>query len=207
MVCKVVKAMTLCKESIKLRMSPSSATHARACMVVMDGEPSGTQHPTPDREEGPQLSPGDHHLGGWTPHQIQVNLRDLRDAELCQFMEDLYQEVALRELNTHPWDPLPTPWGHLVGNRNPSEDDQEVTFLWEGGWEPRGQPPQPPAPAQPNEDVDVLLTHWPWDCDLVSSYKHCQWQNHAWQDRSVFWTKVPWGTVCKRPLPRVSGQR
>ena len=53
----VIKAMTLCEESIKLRMSPPSATHVRAYMVVMNGEPSGTQPPTPNREEEPQLSP------------------------------------------------------------------------------------------------------------------------------------------------------
>ena len=52
----VIKAMTLCKKFIKLRTSPPSATHVKVHMVVMDGEPSGTQHPTPDREEGPQLS-------------------------------------------------------------------------------------------------------------------------------------------------------
>ena len=38
----VIKAMTLCKEAIKVRTSPPSATHVRAYMAIMDGEPSGT---------------------------------------------------------------------------------------------------------------------------------------------------------------------
>ena len=72
-------------------------------------------------------------------------------------MEDLCQEVALRDLNVTPRDPLPTPWGNLVGNRDPDVDDQEVTFLRGGRWEPQGPQPQPPAPIQPNEDVGCLI--------------------------------------------------
>ena len=42
----VIKAMTLCKESIKHRMSPPSVAHVTAYMSVIDGDPSGAQHPT-----------------------------------------------------------------------------------------------------------------------------------------------------------------
>ena len=42
---------------------------------------------------------------------------------------------------------------------------------------------------------------------MVPLYQHFQWQSNARQDGSVFQTMVPWGTVCKRPLPRISGQR
>ena len=52
----------------------------------------------------PQHSPCDCHLGGSTPHQLQVNLGDLADDKLQQLMEDLHQEVALRELNALPRD-------------------------------------------------------------------------------------------------------
>ena len=90
-------------------------------------------------------------------------------------MEDLCQEVALQELNTPPRDPSPTPWGNPVGNSDPNVDDQEVIFprgrvgtprtttstscppQSDGGEEPRGQPPCPPAPAQPNHDVGCLI--------------------------------------------------
>ena len=92
----VIKAMTLHKEAIKDRTSPS-ATHVRAYMVVVNGELLGSQTPTPDREKEPQLSPSDPHPGGRTWHQLQANLGV---DELQQFMEDLCQEVALRELNT-----------------------------------------------------------------------------------------------------------
>ena len=49
MACGVVKAMALCKEPIRLRMSPPSAAHVGAYMAVRDGEPSGTQPLTPTR--------------------------------------------------------------------------------------------------------------------------------------------------------------
>ena len=152
----VIKATTLHEESIKVRTSPPSAAHVRAYMALMNREPSGTQLPTTNRKEEPQLSPSDPHLGGRTLHQLQVNLGN---AELWKLMEDLCQEVELRELNTPPRDPPPAPWGNLVGNRNPSEDDQEVTFLRGGGWEPRGQPIWPPAPHSTR-----------WRCG--TSYKH-----------------------------------
>ena len=51
-------------------------------MAVVNGEPSGTQLPTSEGEEEPQLSPSDPHLGGRTPHQLQANLGDLADDEL-----------------------------------------------------------------------------------------------------------------------------
>ena len=75
--CGVIKVMTLCKEPIKVRTSPPSATHVRAYMLVIDGELSGAQHPTPDREGNPKQSLSDHHLGGSTLCQLQANLGDL----------------------------------------------------------------------------------------------------------------------------------
>ena len=110
MVHGVIKVTTLHEESIKVRTSPS-ATHVRAYMVVVNGEPSGTQPPTPDSEEELHMSPSDHHPGGRTPHQLQTNLGGLGDDELWQLMEDLCQEVALRELNAPPQDPPLTSWG------------------------------------------------------------------------------------------------
>ena len=97
--CGVIKAMALYEEPIRLRMSPPSATHVRAFMAARNGEPLGAQPPTPDMEEDPKPSPSDPHPDGKTPHQLQVNLGDLEDAELQQLMEDLCWEVALRELN------------------------------------------------------------------------------------------------------------
>ena len=102
MVYGVIKEMTLCKESYKVRSSPPSATYVMAYMVVTDGEPSGTQHPTPDREGDHHLSNSDPDLGGRTQCQLQVNLGDLADSELQQLMEDLCWEVALSELNAPP---------------------------------------------------------------------------------------------------------
>ena len=84
---EVIKATTLHEEAIKIRTSPS-ATHVRAYMVIVNGEPSGAQHPTPEREGKPQHFPHDYHPGGSTPHQLQANLGDLADDELQQLMED-----------------------------------------------------------------------------------------------------------------------
>ena len=77
----------------------------RAYVAVRDGEPSGTHSLTPDRQEVPQPPPSNPHPDGRTPHQFQVDLGDLGDAQLRQLMEDLCQEVALRELNVPPRDP------------------------------------------------------------------------------------------------------
>ena len=85
----VIKAMVLHKEPIRLRTSPPSASHVRAFIVVRDGDPSGTQPPTPYRGRNLCHSHNDPHLGGWTPHQLQANLLDLGDADLWQLMEDL----------------------------------------------------------------------------------------------------------------------
>ena len=74
--------MPLHEEAIKIRTSPLSAAHVRAYMVVVDGEPSGAQHPTPDREGNPQHCPHDCHPGGSTLHQLYANLGDLVDDEL-----------------------------------------------------------------------------------------------------------------------------
>ena len=67
MACGVVKASTLHDEAIRVRTSPPSATHMRAYMAVVGGEPSGTQPPPSDGEEEPNLSPSNYHPGGRTP--------------------------------------------------------------------------------------------------------------------------------------------
>ena len=49
--------MTLHEEAIKFRISQPTSAHVRAYMAVMDGEPTGAHHPTPDREGNPQTLP------------------------------------------------------------------------------------------------------------------------------------------------------
>ena len=71
MLCGVIKAMALHEEPIRLSMTPPSTAHVRAYIAVRDGEPSGTQPLTPDREEEPQPSSSDPHQGGG-PH---INFR------------------------------------------------------------------------------------------------------------------------------------
>ena len=57
-VCGVVKALTCCMmKPLEFRTSPPSATHMRAYMAVVNGEPSGTQPPPSDGEEEPHSIP------------------------------------------------------------------------------------------------------------------------------------------------------
>ena len=191
--CGVIKATVLYKEPIRLHPSPPSTAHMRAYTEVKDGELSGTQSLTPDREEVPQQPPSNPHPDGRTQCQFQM---DLGDAQLRQLIEDLCQEVTLRELNVPPRDPPLGHWGTPTGNRDPNVDDQEVTFLRGRGWEPRGQPLHPTAPPtkQRCRMSHKYLSHW-----IVTGYamhKHLQWQSHTGEDRSVFGTVVPWGTMC-----------
>ena len=97
-----IKVTTLHEEAIAIWASPPSATHVRAYLAIRNGEPLGTQHQTPDRERDPPLSPSDCNPGGRPPHHLQANLGDLGDDNLWQLLEDLCQEVALRDLNASP---------------------------------------------------------------------------------------------------------
>ena len=66
----------------------------------------------------------------------------------------------------------------------------------------------PPAPTQPDEDVGCLINTLATGLQLGTPHINTfQQQSHTRQNGSVFWTMVPQGTVCKRPLPRVIGQR
>ena len=67
---------------IKVRTSPPPATHVRACMAAVNGEPSGTQPPPSNGEEECHLSPSDPHPGGRTLQPLQANLGDIADEEL-----------------------------------------------------------------------------------------------------------------------------
>ena len=107
--------MTLHEEAIKIRTSPPSTTHVRAYVLVVDGEPSGSQYPTPDRKGNCQHAPHDCHLGGSTPHQLQANLGDLVEDKLWWLMEDLHWEVTLRELNAPPQRPTTSTLGKSCG--------------------------------------------------------------------------------------------
>ena len=53
MVWEVIKAMILHEKAIEVSTSPPSTTHMRTFTVVVIGEPSGAQHPTPDGEGNP----------------------------------------------------------------------------------------------------------------------------------------------------------
>ena len=53
-VCRVTKAMAWCKEPITLHTSPPSTAHLGAFIARRNGQPLGTQYPTPDGEEFPQ---------------------------------------------------------------------------------------------------------------------------------------------------------
>ena len=66
----VVKAMMLHDESIRVRTSPPSATHVRAYIVAVNGEPSGIQPPPSDGEDESHLPLSNPLLGGTTPQHL-----------------------------------------------------------------------------------------------------------------------------------------
>ena len=105
----VIKSMALYEEPIWLHMSPPLTVHVRDYAAVRDGYPSGINSPTPDREEVPQPSPSNSQLDGGPHASIRWDLRDFGDAQLRQLMEDLHQEVALREFNVPPGTHCQTP--------------------------------------------------------------------------------------------------
>ena len=52
--------------------------------------------------------------------------------------------------NTHaPSDPPLNEWVHLLGNTEPKEEDEEVTFPEGGRWGPLRQPTLPVEPERP----------------------------------------------------------
>ena len=80
--CRVIKALALHEEAIRVRTSPPSATHVWAYMTAVTGEPSGAQLPHSNGEEELHLSPSNPHLGGGTPQHVQANLGNLTDKKL-----------------------------------------------------------------------------------------------------------------------------
>ena len=97
--------MVLHEEAIAVRASAPSDIHMRAYMATVGGEPSRTQPPPSEGEEEVHSPTGKPHLGGGTPHHLQVDLGNLANHELFQLMEDLCQEVVLCELNAPPRNP------------------------------------------------------------------------------------------------------
>ena len=93
-------------------------------------------------------------------------LRDLGDAQLWQLMEDLWQEVAHRELSVSPRSPPLGCWRTPMGNRDPNVEDEEVTFLGGRGWGPSGQLPWPTGPLK-ERTLGMLSVPLPLGCDWV----------------------------------------
>ena len=98
----VTKALAWCDESIKLHTNPTSTTHLRAYVAGRNAHHLGTQSLTLEGEEVSQSPPSDTHPDGRTPHQFHMDVGDLGDAQLWQLMEDIWQEVAHRELSAFP---------------------------------------------------------------------------------------------------------
>ena len=221
----VIKVMTLHKEAIKVMTSPPSAAHVRAYMVVIDGEPLGTQQPNSAREEVPQLCPSDPQVGG--PH---VNCKWTLGTLQMTSCSSLWRISARRLLSgswMHPQGPYTDPLGTSSGKWGSWDE-------WPGGHlSKRGRvgthrtttptPSSHPTRWRVGTQRTISSTHSPHSTQwrygtsykhsghgIVTwypSYKHFQWQSHARQDGSVLWAMIPWGTVHKRPLSGVSGQR
>ena len=89
-------------EPIRLHTHPPTNSHLRAYVAARGACPSGTQTLTSGREVVSLSPPSDPDPEERPPSPFQMALRDLRDAQLRQLMEDLWQEVAQRDLTTSP---------------------------------------------------------------------------------------------------------
>ena len=133
--------------------------------TARDGELHTPPYQTPPSEE--------------TPCHLHAQLGDLNDSELQQLVKDLTQEIAQCKLLVPPSNPPPHDWAHLLGSREPKEDDWEVTFpggqRWgperqttpvphspAGGRVPSGPPQQSPCPALAGPDMGQLITALTW---------------------------------------------
>ena len=104
-------------------MAPSEH-HIRVYITVVGGDPSKPWS-LPSEGEGESHSPtGNPHQGGGTLHHLQTELGDLADQELCQFMEDLCQEIAFHELHT-PQQSITNTLGRTIR-------EQESQWQWPG---------------------------------------------------------------------------
>ena len=153
------------------------------------------------------------------------NLGDLDDSEFCQLMGDLMWEIAQCKMHVPPSNPPPNEWVHPSGSTEPKEDDQEVTFPGGGRWGPlrqptppveperpaggrvpSGPPPRAPCPAPAGSDMGQLITALTLGLHIgtpkINTFSG--WP-YPWKDRGIIWAVEPWGSVYKRPLPRVSG--
>ena len=144
--CRAIKALELWDEATAIRAMSPLETHIRVYMIAVRGDPSKSQSPLSEGEGEPHSPTDNPHLSGETLHHLQAELGGLTNHKLHQLMEDLCHKITLCELNAPPRSPPPMPWGHPSGSGNPNEDDQ-VTFLWGGGWVLLGQLSPSPAPA------------------------------------------------------------
>ena len=94
------KAIKLWGEAITVKAMAPSEAHTKVCLVTLHLNPSNGRGENsihllnrlpPSRE---------------TLHHLQAELGDLDDYELQQFMEDLWQEIALCKVNMPPSSPL-----------------------------------------------------------------------------------------------------
>ena len=148
--CGAIKATELCKELITVKIVAPTEPHVKAYIHVGGGYPPKLQSPPSEEEDDVNPHSGNPNWGGGTPQCFQTELGDLTDRELQQLMEDPQQEIALCKLHAPPSNTQPTAWGKPSGSGNYQEDDLEVTFPREGGWDPPGQLPPTPAPVQPD---------------------------------------------------------
>ena len=77
--------------------------------------PLGDSFSDPKGKEVHQSPPSSLHPDGRAPHQFHMDLGDLWDAQLWQLMEDLWWEVACRELSVSPGALPWTTGGHQQG--------------------------------------------------------------------------------------------
>ena len=133
----IVKATELWGEAIIFKAMAPSEAHTKEYLATLHLNPSnGEGEPHTPPQQTPPCRGMLHHL--------QVELGDLANHELHQFVEDLTQEIAQCEVNVPPSSLPPNTWVCPLGSRNSKEDDQEVTFPGGGRCSPLRQPTPSP---------------------------------------------------------------
>ena len=212
----IVELMELQDEAITVKAMAPLEAHITAYMTVWhskpsteDGEPAHTS-PTNSLKQGNTMPSASR---PWWPGWPQA-------VAACGGITS--RNYTMQNECT-PSSPPPSKWACPLGSREPEEDDQEVTFPGgEGGvhWGnplqlqnnqleegfPLDHPSQAPCPAPAGSDMGQLITALTSGLHIGTPKINTFSGNITPGKTEVSYEPVePWGSMHKRPLPRVSG--
>ena len=99
--CGAIKVTELCNKLIAIKIIAPMEPSGKDVHHCRGGYPSKLWSLPSEEEDDTNAPTGNPHWGGYSA-MLQAELGDLTDQELQQQMEDLYQEIALHELDVPP---------------------------------------------------------------------------------------------------------